>query len=248
MYFEGKTVGKKIFILTAIVLLGLWTMAAYAQDNAASQDNSAQAGTDSTTAAKPVIPAASDSGAKESAKATPLPATDTPATRVTAVKPDTYVIGVGDGLGINVWKEPELSKQVPVRPDGMITLPLIGEVKAAGLTPNQLQEQIAAALGKVMSDPQVVVMVEAVNSLSFNIMGNVYKPGYYPLGRPITVLDAIGLSGGFKDFAKQKKIYILRTDASGKQQKLHFNYKEVIKGRNMAQNIIIEPRDIIVVP
>lgn len=248
MYCERQTMGKRIAILAAIVLLGLWTIGAYGQDNAAPQDNSAQAGTDSTTAAKPVIPASTDSGAKESAKATPLPATDTPASRVTAVKPDSYVIGVGDGLGINVWKEPELSKQVPVRPDGMITLPLIGEIKAAGLTPNQLQEQITASLGKVMSDPQVVVMVEAVNSLSFNIMGNVFRPGYYPLGRPITVLDAIGLSGGFKDFAKQKKIYILRTDANGKQEKLKFNYKEVIKGKNMAQNIVIEPRDIIVVP
>ena len=242
MYFEGKTVGKRIFIVAAIVLLGMWSVAAYAQDASAQQNS------DSTTAAKPVIPASTDSGAKESAKATPLPPTDTPASRVTAVKPDSYVIGVGDGLSVNVWKEPELSKQVPVRPDGVITLPLIGEIKAVGLTPNQLQEQITAALSKVMSDPQVVVMVEAVNSLSFNIMGNVYKPGYYPLGRPITVLDAIGLSGGFKDFAKQKKIYILRTGANGKQEKLKFNYKEVIKGRNMAQNIIIEPRDIIVVP
>lgn len=248
MYCERQIVGKRIAILAATVLLGLWTIGAYAQDSAAAQDNSVQQGSDTTTAAKPVIPSSADSSAKESAKATPLPATDTPASRVTAVKPDSYVIGVGDGLGINVWKEPELSKQVPVRPDGMITLPLIGEIKAAGLTPNQLQEQIAASLAKVMSDPQVVVMVEAVNSLSFNIMGNVYKPGYYPLGRPITVLDAIGLSGGFKDFAKQKKIYILRTDANGKQEKLKFNYKDVIKGKNMAQNIIIEPRDIIVVP
>jgi len=130
----------------------------------------------------------------------------------------------------------------------MITLPLVGEIKAAGLTPIQLKDQITAELAKVMSDPQVVVVVESVNSLSFNIMGNVFKPGYYPLGRPITVLDALALSGGFRDFAKQGKIYILRTDANGKEEKIHFNYKQVIKGQKMSQNIMVEPRDTIVVP
>jgi len=239
MYLQRQAWGKRIFIMGAILLLGLWTLAAYAQDSAAPSS-------DSTTAAKPVIP--SDSGAKESAKTTALPATDTPPSRVSSVKPDTYIIGVGDGLGVSVWKEPELSKNVPVRPDGMITLPLVGEIKAAGLTPVQLQDQITAALSKVMSDPQVVVVVEAVNSLSFNIMGNVFKPGFYPLSRPITVLDAIALSGGFRDFAKQKKIYILRTAPDGTQQKIHFNYKQVIKGQKMSQNIMIEPHDTLVVP
>ena len=239
MSLQRQDLGKKTFIAAAIVLLGLWAVAGYAQDNSG-QDS------DSTTAAKPVIPA--DSGAKESATATPLPPTNTPASRVSPVKSDSYDIGVGDGLGINVWKEPELSKNVPVRPDGMITLPLVGEIKAAGLTPVQLQEQITASLAKVMSDPQVVVVVEAVNSLSFNIMGNVFKPGYYPLARPITMLDAIALSGGFRDFAKEKKIYILRTAPDGTQLKLHFNYKQVIKGQKMSQNIMVEPRDTIVVP
>jgi len=243
MSLQRLALGKRTFIVAAIVLLGLWAVAGYAQDNSGQES-------DSTTAAKPVIPADSsaNSGAKESATATPLPPTNTPPSRVSAIKPDTYVIGVGDGLGINVWKEPELSKNVPVRPDGMITLPLVGEIKAAGLTPVQLQEQITASLAKVMSDPQVVVVVEAVNSLSFNIMGNVYKPGYYPLGRPITILDAIALSGGFRDFAKEKKIYILRTAPDGTQQKIHFNYKQVIKGQKMSQNIMVEPRDTIVVP
>lgn len=231
--------GKRILVVAAIMLLGLWALAAYAQDSSAQ-------GSDSTSATKPVIPA--DSGTTTNAKATSLPPTDTPATRVPSMKPDAYVIGVGDGLGVNVWKEPELSKNVPVRPDGMITLPLVGEIKAAGLTPVQLQDQITASLAKVMSDPQVVVVVESVNSLSFNIMGNVFKPGYYPLGRPITVLDALALSGGFRDFAKQSKIYILRTDPDGKQEKIHFNYKQVIKGQKMSQNIMVEPRDTIVVP
>lgn len=240
MYLQRHDVGKRILVVAAIMLLGLWTLAAYAQDSSAQ-------GSDSTSAAKPVIPADSGTGSNV-AKATTLPPTDTPATRVPSMKLDGYVIGVGDGLGINVWKEPELSKNVPVRPDGMITLPLVGEIKASGLTPVQLKEQITAELAKVMSDPQVVVVVESVNSLSFNIMGNVFKPGYYPLGRPITILDALALSGGFRDFAKQGKIYILRTDPDGKQEKIHFNYKQVIKGQKMSQNIMVEPRDTIVVP
>lgn len=247
MYLQRKMSVKQILVVAGIMLLGLWAVAAWAQDNSAQ-------GSDSTTASKPVIPADSGTDSTKSvAKATSLPATDTPVPRISgvgssAIKADTYIIGVGDGLGINVWKEPELSKNVPVRPDGMITLPLIGEIKAIGLTPNQLQEQITASLSKVMSDPQVVVVVEAVNSLSFNIMGNVFKPGYFPLVRPLTILDAIALSGGFRDFAKEKKIYILRLDAAGKQQKIYFNYKQVIKGQNMAQNIMVQPGDTIVVP
>ena len=103
-----------------------------------------------------------------------------------AVRPETYVIGIGDVLEVNVWKEGELSKTVPVRPDGMITMPLIGEIKAVGLTPVQLQDQVTTTLEKVVSEPQVTVMVVSVNSMSFNIMGNVNKPGYYPLVHPIT--------------------------------------------------------------
>jgi polysaccharide export outer membrane protein len=243
MYRQGQGLVKQILILAASVLLGLGA-AVYGQDSAGQQS------TDSTGALKPVIPESSgESAPGKVAKTTPLPATDTPASRVSSiVRPDTYVIGVADALTINVWKEPELSKSVPVRPDGMITLPLVGEIKAAGLTPLQLQEQITSALDKVMSDPQVVVMVEAVNSLSYNMMGQVLKPGYYPLARPISVLDAIALSGGFRDFAKQGKIYILRPLPNGAHKKLFFNYKQVIKGRNMAQNIMVQPGDTIVVP
>lgn len=234
---QGRTMPK--FLFAFIVLLGLCAMTAAAQ-NASSQ------GSDSSNAAKPVL-SNSDTG-KDEAKATPLPATDTSASRVSKVAPEGYVIGIGDGLDINVWKEPELSKTVAVRPDGIITLPLIGEIKAVGLTPNQLQDQLAASLSKVLSDPQVTVIVVGINSLSYNIMGNVAKPGFYPLTHPLTILDAISLSGGFRDFAKEKKVYILRTDANGKQEKIYFNYKQVIKGIKMSQNILLEPRDTVVVP
>jgi polysaccharide export outer membrane protein len=111
-----------------------------------------------------------------------------------------------------------------------------------------LESEITDGLKKIMSDPQVTVIVSQVNSLSFNIVGQVMKPGYFSLTRPVTVLDAIALSGGFRDFAKQKKIYVLRTAPDGTQERLKFNYKEVIKGKNMAQNIQIQPHDTLVIP
>jgi polysaccharide biosynthesis/export protein len=237
---------KDRFSTNKLVLI-LITMLAFMATCAWAQDTTAQPQADSQSAAQPVLPATSDEG-KDVAKATPLPATDTPASRVSKVSPEGYIIGIGDVLDVNVWKEAELSKPAIVRPDGMITMPLIGEVKALGLTPVQLQDQITTALSKVVSDPQVTVIVTSVNSLSFNIVGNVSKPGYYPLTHPVTVLDALALSGGFRDFAKEKKIYILRTDASGKQQKIYFNYKQVIRGQKMAQNILLQPHDTLVIP
>jgi len=241
MYPGGLAVRTRNLIVAFMVVMGLYAITVYAQDS------SSRGGSDASSAAKPVLPAASDNG-EDVAKASPLPATTTPASRVPAVQQASYVIGVGDVLDINVWKEGELSKTVPVRPDGMITLPLVGEIKATGLTPVQLQDQVTAALQKVVSEPQVTVMVVSVNSLSFNIVGNVLKPGYYPLTRPITILDALALTGGFRDFAKEKKVYVLRTMPDGTQKRLKFNYKEVIKGKNMSQNIILLPHDTLVVP
>ena len=164
------------------------------------------------------------------------------------VNADTYVIGAEDVISVFVWKEPDMSKTVPVRPDGMISLPLIGEVKASGNTPVQLQGVLAEAMKKMISDPQVTVVVEKIGSLNFNIVGEVNRPGYFPLTRRMTVLDAIAMAGGFKDFAKTKKIYVLRTGANGVQERLPFNYKDVIAGKNPQQNILLQPRDTIVVP
>jgi polysaccharide export outer membrane protein len=181
----------------------------------------------------------------DAAKAqSPAPA----ATPAANVNPNSYIIGAEDQLSISVWKEPDMSRNVPVRPDGMISLPLLGDIKAIGYTPLQLQDQIATALKKYISDPQVTIIVAEVHSLTFNVVGEVQKPGYYPLTRRMTVLDAIALAGGFKDFAKTKKIYVLRTNASGQQERLPFNYKQVIKGENPQQNVELQPRDTIVVP
>jgi polysaccharide biosynthesis/export protein len=161
---------------------------------------------------------------------------------------DTFMIGNDDVLVINVWKEPDISRTVPVRSDGKISLPLVGEVQAAGRTPLKLEQDIAARLKNFVSEPEVTVIVQQINSQKFNILGQVNRPGTYPIANSATVLDAIALAGGFKDFAKQKSIYVLRQNADGTQSRLPFNYKEVVKGQNLAQNIKLQPRDTIVVP
>ena len=174
-----------------------------------------------------------------------------PSQQVDAPKPhdDSFVIGNDDVLAINVWKEPDISRPtVPVRSDGKISLPLVGEVQAAGLTPLKLEKDIASKLKSYISEPEVTVMVQQVNSQKFNILGQVARPGSYVIANSPTVLDAIALAGGFRDFAKQKSIYILRQNADGSQTRIPFNYKEVVKTQSPAQNIKLLPRDTIIVP
>lgn len=161
---------------------------------------------------------------------------------------DSFVIGDDDVLAINVWKEPDISRSIPVRSDGRISLPLVGEVQAAGQTPAKLEQEISLRLRNYISDPEVTVMVQQVNSQKFNVLGQVVHPGAYLITNSATVLDAIALAGGFRDFAKQKAIYVLRQNTDGTQVRLPFNYKEVIKGRNPAQNVRLQPRDTVVVP
>ena len=161
---------------------------------------------------------------------------------------DHFIIGNDDLLAINVWKEPEVSRSLPVRSDGRISLPLVGEVQAAGRTPAQLEKEIAEKLKDYISEPEVTVMVQQINSQKYNILGQVARPGSFPLTLSTTVLDAIAASGGFRDFAKQKGIYILRQNPDGGESRIPFNYKEVIKGKNPDQNIKLEPNDTVVVP
>lgn len=161
---------------------------------------------------------------------------------------NTFVIGNDDVLSINVWKEQEVSRSVPVRSDGKISLPLAGELQAAGLTPLKLEQNIAERLKNYISEPEVTVIVQQVNSQKFNILGQVNRPGTYPLSNNPTVLDAIAIAGGFRDFAKQKSIYVLRQNEDGSTTRLPFNYKEVVKGQNPAQNVKLQARDTIVVP
>ena len=161
---------------------------------------------------------------------------------------DSFQIGPDDVLAINVWKEPEISRSVPVRSDGKVSLPLVGEVQASGQTPKQLETEIAKKLTSYISEPEVTVIVQQIKSQRFNILGQVARPGTYPLSNPTTVLDAIAVAGGFRDFAKKKSIYVLRQTADGSSTRLPFNYKDVIKGKDTQQNIRLEPRDTVYVP
>jgi polysaccharide export outer membrane protein len=159
----------------------------------------------------------------------------------------SFIIGNDDVLAINVWKEPDISRSIPVRSDGKISLPLVGEVQAAGLTPLALEKDIAAKLKNYIAEPEVTVMVQQVNSQKFNILGQVVRPGSYVIANSPTVLDAIALAGGFRDFAKKKSIYVLRQGPSG-ESRLSFNYKSVSEGKDMSQNIKLQPGDTIIVP
>ena len=158
-----------------------------------------------------------------------------------------YKIGPQDVLRIDVWKEPEISRITPVRPDGRVTLPLLNDVQAAGLTPMQLAAAIADGLKKFITNPQVTVGVTEINSRRVYVTGEVTKPGAFPLQSGMTVLQALTNSGGFTQFAKTKGIYVLRTE-DGKQVKHPFNYKDVVHGKHPELNIALEPGDVIVVP
>lgn len=157
-----------------------------------------------------------------------------------------YVIGPEDVLHISVWKETDLTNTLPVRPDGKISMPLLDDVQAAGLTPMQLANSLTDKLKKFISDPRVTVVVTQMNSQKVYITGEVAHTGAMPLTPNMTVLQAVA-SAGFTQFANTKGIYVLRTEG-GKQLKLPFNYKQVVKGESMEQNIVLRPGDTIVVP
>jgi len=161
---------------------------------------------------------------------------------------DDYIIGPSDVLAINVWKDTELTRTVPVRPDGKISLPLIGELQVSGLTARKVQGIVAEKLKDYISNPEVTVIVQEVKSRTYAILGKVAKPGSYDLGKPTTVLEAIAVAGGFLDFAKESKIYIMRPTGNGSSVTLHFDYKQLIKGRNPEQNVELKSGDTIIVP
>ena len=158
-----------------------------------------------------------------------------------------YVIAPDDVLSIDVWKETEITRTVPVRPDGKISLPLLNDVQAAGLTATDLASVIAEKLKKFIANPQVTVIVTTVNSQKIYILGEVPRAGVLPLLPAMTVLQAISSAGGFTQYANQKGVYVLRTE-NGQQVKYPFNYREVVRGVNIQQNITLKPGDTIVVP
>ena len=158
-----------------------------------------------------------------------------------------YKIGAQDVLRIDVWKEDQLTRTVPVRPDGQVTLPLLEDIQAAGFTPMELAAQISEKLKKFVNNPQVTVSVAEINSRRVYVTGEVARSGALPMLPNMTVLQALSSSGGFTQFAKTKKIYVLRVEG-GKQAKLPFNYNDVVKGKNSQQNALLKPGDTIVVP
>ena len=176
------------------------------------------------------VPAIADDTAKKSATADP-----------------NYVIGAQDVLDISVWKEPDVSRVVPVRPDGKVSLPLLNDVQAAGLTPGQLAAQVTESLKKYVTNPQVTVIVTVINSQRVYILGEVTRPGAFPLLPGMSVLQALSSAGGFTQFAKVKGIFVRRLE-NGKEVKYPFNYKEVINGKRPEQDILLKAGDTIVVP
>ncbi|HTV58978.1 MAG TPA: polysaccharide biosynthesis/export family protein [Verrucomicrobiae bacterium] len=164
-----------------------------------------------------------------------------------ATQDPNYVIGAQDVLDINVWKEPSVSRTVPVRSDGKISLPLLDDVQAAGLTPMQLTASLTEKLKKFLEDPQVTVIVTQINSQRVYIIGQVMRPGAFPLLPNMTILQALATAGGLAQFANGKKIYLLRTEG-GKQVRYNFNYKDVLSGRKPEENLVLKTGDQIVVP
>jgi polysaccharide export outer membrane protein len=218
---------KEAMKLTCVILLlGLATQIMWAQDE---------------VYVKPV-PKPADTSKSALPAPVPAPAANAPADNA----PADYVIGADDTLHISVWKEPDLTATLPVRPDGKISLPLLNDVSAAGFTPMQLADSITERLKKYIADPRVTVVVTAMNSRRIFVTGEVTHSGAIPLLPGMTMLQALS-SAGFTQFANLKGIYLLRTE-SGRQVKMPFNYKEVVKGRHPEQNILLQRGDTVVVP
>jgi polysaccharide export outer membrane protein len=165
-----------------------------------------------------------------------------PMTLPASVDPGTYTLGADDVIFVRVWREPDLSGTIAVRPDGKITLPLINEVKAAGLTPVQLGEHITEMLSKYINSPQVMVAVQSVRSKRYYMSGEINRPGAYPLATPTTVFEALTMAGGFREFANKKSIVIIRGS-----QRLKFSWNDVVKGKNLSQNVLLQSGDQVVV-
>jgi polysaccharide export outer membrane protein len=179
--------------------------------------------------------------------ARPKLAPDKTPVRTPTELPDQFVAGESDVLRISVWKEPDLSQTVVVSPDGSISLPLLKDVKVAGLTPVAIENLLAEKLKVYITSPQVTVTVQEIRSRKVYITGEITRPGTYPLLTPMTVLQIISEAGGFTPFARRNKIYLLRREGSN-QKRYDFDYPKVVHGVNPEQNIMLRPGDTVVVP
>jgi len=184
----------------------------------------------------------------------PPPAAAQPNAAVGLTPPEDYAIGPSDVLQVNFWRDKDLSVEVVVRPDGKITLPLLSDVPAAGLTPEQLRARLTEQARKYVVDPSVTVVVKQINSRRVYITGEVARPGMYPLSDRMTVVQLIALAGGLSEFAHGKDIIIMRAQSDGavrpkgEPMALRFNYKDFVARRNLKQNVELKPGDTIIVP
>jgi polysaccharide biosynthesis/export protein len=211
---------KKLMKLACLMVLAITTVVVWAQD-----DNNPPAEENAAKADKATAPETHSAG---------------PAV------PVDYVIGADDTLHISVWKEPDMSVTLPVRPDGKISIPLLDDVQAAGMTPMQLAASIKLKLKKYIEDPRVTVVVTAMNSQRVYVTGEVTHSGPMPLLPGMTVLQALS-SAGFTQFANLKAIYLLRTQG-GQETKIPFKYRDAIRGKNTQTDLALKPGDTIVVP
>jgi polysaccharide export outer membrane protein len=161
--------------------------------------------------------------------------------------PPNYLIGAQDVLSVVFWREKDMSAEVVVRPDGKISLPLLNDIDAAGRSPEALRAAIAKAASKFMEEPNVTVVVKEIRSRNVYVTGQVTKAGTYPLGNEMTVLQALSVAGGLLEYADAGNIIIMRKE-EGRDRHFKFNYKDVIRGKNVEQNIVLKPNDTIIVP
>ncbi len=204
-------------------------------------------GQEDSSSRKPAQPVNQMAATAPSEAPTPDKQTSAPPVPDAVKSPADYVIGEQDVLNITVWKEPEISGMVVVRPDGKITIPLVNEVYVIGMTPTELQNQLAEKLKPFVNVPQVTVSVKEINSRKVYLIGNAAKEGPVRINSSMTVLQLIAEAGGLRDFAKRNKIYIMRNE-NGQQKRFQFNYDEVIRGKNLQQDIVLRPGDTVVVP
>jgi polysaccharide export outer membrane protein len=221
-------------LVSILLLLGPETVGA----QNASPGNSGHSG-GRTGAASPQAPSAPG----------PQTLTTVPMTGASAPMSSAYTIGPGDILQITVWKNDTLSRITPVRPDGKISMPLLHDIQASGLTAMQLRDKISNALSEFMPNPEVTVSVTDVRSLRVSILGEVQKPGVLELRGETTILEAIAMAGGFKDFASPSKITIIRNEDNGKTKRIRFNYNRAVSsGSSDEENLVLRSGDVVVVP
>jgi polysaccharide export outer membrane protein len=212
-------------LILVVIVSCLWGMDTYAQTNVSALRTTPPVKTSEENAS-------TDPGVRTKVSVTQLP----------------YQIGTDDVLTISVWHETDLSRNVPVRPDGRISVPLVGDIQAAGKTALELQGELKLALSKYIKSPEVTVIVSDIRSRRVNVIGEVTRPGTFPLTQSMGVLDALAEAGGLRDFAKKKNIYVLRVMPDGTRQRLDYRYLDVLKGNHDSQEIMLQTHDTVVVP